>query len=97
MASAVSDGGGSLEATHQGDAIARVRARWCLYGRVSLHVPERKRAMLSYVFAAAYKLRSEPRSSIFPPTRMHMHVRPLGEVKKHGSAPLLGSWIGSQA
>lgn len=49
MASAVSDGGGSLETKHQGDAIARVRARWCLYGRVSLHAPERKRAMLSYM------------------------------------------------
>lgn len=49
MASAVSDGGGSLEATHQGDTIAPVFARWCLYGRVSPHVTKRKRAMLSYM------------------------------------------------
>lgn len=48
-ASAVIDGGDSLEATHQGDAIARVGACLCLYRRVSLCVLERKRVMLSYV------------------------------------------------
>lgn len=76
MASAVSDGGGSLEAKHQGDAIVRVCARWCLYGRVSLYVPERKKSdVIIYVFAAAYTLRSEPRSSIFPPSRTHAHTQ----------------------
>lgn len=55
-ASAVSDGGDSLEATHQGDAIACVCACLCAYESASVFVCESD--VIICVFAAAYTLRS---------------------------------------
>lgn len=89
MASAVSDGGGSLEATHQGDTIAPVFCTLVfVWKSVFASAWEKKSDVIIYVFAATYTLRSEPRSSIFPAARMHAHVRLSGEVKQRSSAPL---------
>lgn len=83
MASAVSDGGGSLEATHQGDTIA---PGFCtpvfVWKSVSASAWEKKSDVIIYVFAATYTLRSEPRSSIFPAARKHAHVRLSGGGKE---------------
>lgn len=55
MASAVSDGGGSLEATHQGDTIAPVFCTLVfVWKSVSASAWEKKSDVIIYVLAAAY-------------------------------------------
>lgn len=96
-ASAVIDGGDSLEATHQGDAIDRVCPCLCLYGRVSLCVLERKRVMLSYVslLQPTHWGQSRTRQSFLPRTHTHT-IGYLWRSKRH-SAVLFRYWILSQA